>query len=152
MSILEDELADDLAHAIEGADVSKERIGRRVEDWLDRLHHLFEQIKAWAASRDWTIEDGRPVPMREEMMAKFGCPERQQPTLYLYAPNGRQVWIKPKALWVIGANGRIDIYGPDNVFVLIDVAEAFENPRWILHRVGGGQGQDFTPDLLADMI
>ena len=70
------------------------------------------------------MTDGAPIPMHEPLMSKFGIPERAQPALVLRSPTGWGVWIKPRALWVAGANGRIDIYSKKGVFTLIDIAES----------------------------
>jgi hypothetical protein len=51
---------------------------------------------------------------------------------------------------VAGANGRVDIFSPKGVFVLIDVAEPLNRPAWVLHRVGQGKGRPFTPELLRE--
>src|ERR1019366_7471849 len=110
-----------------------------------RLDTLFKQIKAWAAATGWTAEDGAPTPMHEEMMERFGVSERQQPTLRVRSGKGPEIWIKPKGLWVIGANGRVDMYSRKGAFALVDVADTFQAPQWVLHRIGKRHGQPFNP-------
>jgi hypothetical protein len=90
--------------------------------------------------------------MREEMMERFGVAERKQPTLSVRSPTGGEIWIKPKGLWVIGANGRVDIYSRKGAFTLVDVADTFQMPQWVLHRIGKTDGQPFNPQQLADMV
>ena len=87
-------------------------------------------------------------------MERVGEPARVQPTLVLRSGEGAEVSIKPKALWVIGANGRVDVLSRKNgVYVLIDRAEPLEPPQWILRKVGaGGDGRAFDPELLAEMV
>jgi hypothetical protein len=85
-------------------------------------------------------------------MERFGLPPRDQPSLTLRSPDGAEIWIWPKALWVIGANGRVDLFSRRGAFVLIDIADSFQPPRWILHYLGKGEPQPFDPRLLADLI
>lgn len=132
--------------------ITAEDVDRRVDDWLRRLDGLFAEIKTWANANGWSVEDGAPIPMHEEPMERLGVRERQQPTLSLRSPEGAEVWIKPKGLWVIGANGRVDMYSRKGAFTLVDVADEFETPRWILHRIGQGAGQPFEPGQVADMV
>ncbi len=130
-----------------------EYIDRRVDDWLMRLDDLFGQIRIWASANGWTVTDGDPAPMREKIMERAGVKERTQPSLFVRKAAGQEIWIRPKALWVIGANGRIDIYAGNRVFTLVDIADHFQPPRWVLHRVGGGtKGKPFDPKLLAGMV
>lgn len=141
------ELGDDL----EPVAISREEVERRVDDWLARLDDLMAGIRTWAARHDWTIREGQAIPMHEEPMDRVGIAERDQPSLVLRSPSGSEIWIKPKGLWVIGANGRVDLFSRNGVFTLVDLADQFEPPRWVLHRVGGGNGQRFDPEQLAEM-
>jgi hypothetical protein len=133
------------------SELSADDVRRRIDDWLHRLDELFGSIKTWATDQGWTfVQDA--VPMYEQLMMDFNIGHRDQPSLRLVTTSNDLVWIKPKGLWVIGANGRIDIYSPKGAFVLVDVSEHFEPPRWILHHVGQGKGEDFTPDQIAQMV
>jgi hypothetical protein len=136
---------------IDEPEITAEYVTRRVDDWLRRLKNLFEQIKSWAATNGWTAEEGAPIPMHEELMERLGVSEREQPSLSIRHAEGAEIWIKPKGLWVIGANGRVDIYSRKGVFTLVDVAETFHSPQWVLHRVGKRDGQPFDPKQLQDM-
>lgn len=138
---------------VDEPEVSVDDVNRRVEDWLRRLDRLFKEVKTWAATNGWSAEDRAPIPMHEELMKKTGVPRTDQPSLAVKSPDGVEILIKPKGLWVIGANGRVDIFSRAGVFTLVDVAENFEEPSWVLHRVSGErQGQSFEPRLLAGMV
>lgn len=137
---------------IDEPDFTSEHVTRRVDDWLERLGTLIGQIRTWAQSIGWAAEDGTPIPMDEEFMRRAGLPAREQPTLSVRSPDGAEVWIKPKGLWVIGANGRVDLYSRKGAFTLVDTADEFQTPRWILHRIGKTDGQPFDPAQLRDMV
>jgi hypothetical protein len=133
-------------------ELSPEYVRRRIDDWLERLENLFAEIKLWAKNNDWSAEEGAPAPLLDGLAERAGAGKFQQPTLSVRSPEGAIVWIKPKGLWVIGANGRVDIFSPKGAFTLIDVADAFDAPRWILHRVGESEGRSFCPDQVASMV
>ncbi len=132
-------------------EVTPDQVQRRIDDWLARLDNLFSLIKAWAGAHGWTWKEDT-LPMYEQMMIDFEVRSRDQPSLKLMSAAGDFVWIKPKGLWVIGANGRVDIYAPKGAFTLVDIAEQFEKPEWILHHVGHGKGEVFNPDQIAQMV
>lgn len=133
--------------------VTADDVQRRVDDWLCRLDQLFDGIKDWAEQHGWTVSEGT-VPMNEEPMQAVGIRPRGQPVVTLKNQTGAVVYVKPKGLWVIGANGRVDLYSPKGVFVLVDVAEPFQLPRWILHKVGSGmqKGRSFEPEMIANLV
>jgi hypothetical protein len=136
------------------AELTAQEVHERIEDWLRRLDDLFARIRSWAAERGLTVRDGEPRRMLEERMERVGEPAREQSTLVLRSAEGSEVSIRPKAPWVIGANGRVDVLSrKSGVYVLIDRAEPMQPPQWILRKVGaGGDGRAFDPELLAEMV
>ncbi len=145
-----------LHYSIDGVDepeITPDYVNQRVEDWLKRLDDLFAQIKVWASANGWTVADGGASPMRGELMERTGVKQREQPSLYVRNAGGADIWIRPKGLWVIGANGRVDVYAGNKVYTLVDVADPLQTPQWVLHRVGmGTRGEPFDPKLLAGMV
>ena len=131
---------------------TEEEVRAQVADWLERLDALFGSIKGWATAHGWRVEPGEPLPIEDERLDRLAIGPVQQPSLVLHAPTGERVSIRPKSLWVIGANGRIDIFAPGRVYVLIDVAEPLAPPRWKFHRLGRGPVEPFTPGKLGSMI
>ncbi len=115
-------------------DVTDEKIDaqyicRRVDDWEDRVRNLFVMIRDWLPE-GWSARDGAPVRMHEEMMREYEVPARQIPTLRLASNSGSAVWLKPRGLWIIGANGRIDMKCADHHYFIVDIAEIFKAPDW----------------------
>lgn len=128
-----------------------EHVAHRVADWRGRLETLFSDIREWAEAHGWTVDSDAPVPMHEDLPTKVGVTQPDLPALKLRTPGGAPVWIRPKALWVVGANGRVDIFTTAGVYTLIDKAEPFEPPQWILNRAGGSFRREFTPDVLGEL-
>lgn len=143
---------EDLMDDIGEERLSAEDVQRRVDDWLVRIDELLSGIRTWAHEAGWSVEAGTPVPMDEDPMRRAGLSPRQQPALRLRTAAGAELWIRPKALWVIGANGRVDLFSMKGAFILIDVAEPYQDASWVLHIIGKQHGRPFHPALLAELV
>lgn len=135
------------------ASITREEIEARVKDWLQRLENLFTSVQNWATMRDWTVTDVGTVVMNEELMHKFDVQARELPTLKIDGKAGAYALLKPKALWVIGANGRIDLYTSKGTYIIVDKAPRFDVPDWRIFRADTkGEGRSFDPSLLEELV
>ncbi|QLH73016.1 hypothetical protein [Rhodopseudomonas palustris] len=132
--------------------VTKQHVEERVQDWKNRLSDLFRDVGGWARDNGWQVDDRGKVSMHEELMQKFNLPPTSQPTLRLDGECGYALF-KPKGLWVIGANGRVDLYTSKGTFIIVDLAERGEPPRWTIFRTSSKrEGEPFSPEILANLI
>ena len=111
------------------ADINQHHVTRRVDDWATRIDKLYTQLEEWLPN-GWKAERTDTVHMDEELMRKFGVAPRNLPVLRLRHENKPSIRIEPRGLWIIGANGRLDLFGGNNHFVIVDTAENFEPPDW----------------------
>ena len=102
---------------------------QRVNDWADRIEGLYEAVEGWLPT-GWMARRGLPVTMNEELMQNMSVPARELPTLDLLHDGTAEVRIRPYGLWIIGANGRIDLVKGRNIFLILDHAKTFESPNW----------------------
>ena len=109
--------------------VDAAHIRRRVADWEERLKDFYAQVAGWLPD-GWTACEGTPVRMHEEMMREFGVPPKSLPTLRLVSRAGGAAKFEPRALWIIGANGRVDLRCGGHHYLVIDAADNFEKPDW----------------------
>lgn len=145
-------LSDDDLPPLPGSDLSKEDVQHRVDDWIGRLETLFQGAEAWADAHGWTASHLRTIAMNEDPVQRHDVTPAEQPVLRVEGPQGAYALFKPKGLWVIGANGRVDLYTSKGVYVLIDQAEEFREPLWRLFRVSEKpEGIPYTPELLAEL-
>lgn len=96
----------------------------RVNDWEQRLHALYEEINRWIA--DWnlvTTEQLRTVTMSEELMRQFAVADRELPILDIARDGEPIASLVPRALWVIGSNGRVDLITKSGTRILVDICE-----------------------------
>jgi hypothetical protein len=135
------------------ANLTKEDVQRRVDDWLKRLSSLFDETRKWAQEHGWSTSDAGKVPMVEELMRKYDVPQAEQPTLKLTDSKGAFALFKPKGLWIIGANGRIDLYTTKGAYIIVDLSEPFGAANWTIFRADNKrEGKPYIPALLAELV
>lgn len=133
-------------------DLSRDEVQHRIDDWLGRLDTLFQRSEEWARDHGWTVSRIGPTPMDEDLMRRHAMSPAEQPVLKLEGPDGAYALFKPKGLWVIGANGRVDLYTPKGAFILVDQADAFRAPEWRLFRASEKrEGIPYGPELLSEL-
>jgi hypothetical protein len=86
---------------------------RTVTDWLPVVGRLFDRLVPWCEALP-----GDPVVTRgvcyveEAQSGGYEAPELR------VGHGGREMFIRPVAVWVIGWDGRVDMIGPDDRAVL----------------------------------
>ena len=132
--------------------IDTKHVERRVEDWETRLNGLYATIGKWLPD-DWEARRGTPVRMHEKMMREFGVAARRMPTLELHGRTGEVVKLKPDALWIIGNNGRVDVKLKGQRYLIVDVAENFEEPDWqVAPAENRCDREAVTPDWLRRIL
>ena len=106
-----------------------DHVRRRVDDWEERLNDLYATIESWLPD-GWTAGKGPPVLMHAELMREFQVAPRQLPTLELASESGESARLEPRGLWIVGANGRVDLKHDGHHYLIVDRAENFERPDW----------------------
>lgn len=91
--------------------VTKREVEGRLRDWERRLRELFARVEQWSVALwgDGCVTHGSIVPPLEYMMEEAGVSSRRLPTLTVQA-GPRVISFEPRCLWIIGANGQIDVF------------------------------------------
>lgn len=94
----------------EAGNFERSRVVDRISDWENRIAALYAEINRWV-SKDTSFhtEAMRTVTMSEELMRDFAVPDRELPVLDVLKNQEPIASLVPRALWVIGANGRVDL-------------------------------------------
>ncbi len=130
----------------------KELTLKRIKDWQKRVKNLYAEIKHWLPSQ-CEVKDGAPTSMFEEMMQIFNINPVNIETIDLFKGNKFLMSFKPKGLWIIGANGRIDIISRKGSFILLDNAVQFNVPQWHIYTLSGKQiGKPFIETEFLKLI
>lgn len=109
--------------------VTPAHVAKRADDWERRLVDLYTLLESWLPP-GWTARRSRTIPMHEELMRQVGLGERQIPALDLIGQGEVRATADPRALWIVGVNGRVDLYTPKGAFFIFDVANSFAPPEW----------------------
>jgi hypothetical protein len=105
-----------------------------VTDWLRRLDVLKVTMQSWLPP-DMSIVDLTPTFMHEELMKKFNVPSVKMPTFEVRLGLNRIMKVQPKGLWIIGANGRVDLVTASASYILIDQSERFCPSDWYYYNL-----------------
>jgi hypothetical protein len=115
---------------------SKADLDRRIDDWMERLGQLRGLVDQWIGERpdsDLITQDAPAVPMRESLMQQYNIPERSMPAFKVTKGDKQIALFRPVGLWVVGANGRVDVFTEKAAPILVDAASPFDKPAWKLY-------------------
>jgi hypothetical protein len=134
-----------------------DQIETRADDWIERLRELRSQMAAWLQTHDLaqlSIVDQPPVSMSEELMQRFMVQPKMMPMFEIRAGNRRVMRFQPKGLWVIGANGRVDLITKAAAPILVDQSEPLSRPsNWQLYDPGNrSRSVPLTPETFRDLV
>lgn len=133
-------------------------VHQRVDDWIERLRNLRLSVERWIAEEpqhELSVIDAPAVPMLERMMVEFKIPSELMPAFSVMKGEQILALFRPVALWVIGANGRIDIVTRKSAPILIDTAPHFDKPRWRMYLstlTPPTEAIDFTKDSFFKLL
>lgn len=129
-------------------------INRRVSDWQNRVSELIQTLKEWTKDNPIiNILASRKQKMHEGMMKTFEVPMREIESADIQKNGKTVIVLKSFGLWVMGANGRVDLLTATGNFVLVDQSDAFEKPRWNLYlKNNKKQGVEFTKESFNQLL
>jgi hypothetical protein len=119
-------------------ELTNDHVRQRVDDWSSRIDKLYKTLEEWLPN-GWSARRGASVSMNEELMQNSGVPARDLPTLELLHDGTVGVAMRPYGLWIIGANGRIDLVKGRDIYFIVDHARTFESPNWHVAEPGSRQ-------------
>jgi hypothetical protein len=134
-----------------------DRVEKRVEDWLERLQELRLQMLEWLQTPEFetlSIVDQPPATMFEDLMRRFAVAPREMPVFELRDRAKRVMRFQPKGLWIIGANGRIDLITKVAAPIVVDRAEPLTRPSdWqIYDPKGQRRSVPLTVETFRDLV
>jgi hypothetical protein len=113
----------------DSGELSKPYIERRVNDWRSRVLMLYEQLRSWLPPQ-LSAETKSTVRIWERLMKEYEVAAIELPVLNIYCENHWIAKLVPRGLWIIGANGRLDLFTKNNQAIVVDRAGSFETPNW----------------------
>ena len=132
--------------------VDKHQVEKSVKDWKKRFSDLYSDIKSWLKDSDYSIKHGNKLTMYEKQMEQFNVHPTEIDTADIYKDNKIVLSIKPRGLFIIGANGRIDILSTNGHYMIIDHSEPFETPQWKLYNGSKKTAVEFTKQTFLNLL
>lgn len=132
--------------------VDRAYVERRVDGWQETIERLYADVVSWLPP-DWQAWKDGTIPMHEELMQRFGIPERNLPLMHLKRDGILQGRFEPRGLWIIGANGRIDLILPPRHYLIVNREDSLEPSRWMLASILERREQRlFDRNVLHDIL
>jgi hypothetical protein len=143
--------------------ITREHVLHRLENWRDRVHRLYDDIEHLLAGSGFQCDRSRKFTSSEELPRKVGVTAAEQPpidVLRIVRPDETTAAVfHPRGLWIIGANGRIDLritpsVGSSEIHMLVDQSEPFtDHAQWIRMPIGSPfDRQPFDPHWLLSKL
>jgi hypothetical protein len=143
--------------------VSREHVLQRLRDWRDRVHKLYDEIERVLPGTPFRANREGKHTSAEELPQRFGITQPEQPkidVLRIVRPdNTNAAILYPRGLWIIGANGRIDLrilpsVGSSETYMLVDLSEPLtSSARWIRMPIGSPfERESFDPSWLLSKL
>lgn len=113
--------------------LDSQAISESVKDWENRVRDLYKLIREYLQGTSYSVDEGSKVEMNEDLMQSFFIEPKLLPTLEVKDKESVVLVVKPKGLWVIGANGRIDLLTRKGTYQLLDFAPRDGTSEWVLY-------------------
>jgi hypothetical protein len=86
----------------------------QVGHWREQLRLLFENLRLWcqALPRGADVQE-ELITIREERSGEY------EVSRLVIRSDGQVMWVEPVALWIVGADGRVDLEGVGGPFTLL---------------------------------
>lgn len=88
----------------------RDQVVEELNDWVRHVNGLYDTVEEWLRERvELRFDRTRLVTIYEELMQKFGVPDRDIPILDILNGDDTLASFIPRGLWLIGAWGRVDV-------------------------------------------
>lgn len=91
--------------------------------------------------------------MYEELMQQFDIEAVTLPSAIVIENEKIILSLIPVGLWTIGANGRVDVFSSKQHCMLVDDADQFREPEWVLIDVANkGLERKFSKEVFLELL
>jgi hypothetical protein len=113
---------------------TRERTLQRLQDWRSRVHALYDRIEC-ALGADYSCDRTGKYQSSEDRVQEAGLSPDDVPPIDILRIEcaGKEVAVvRPRSLWIIGANGRLDLVVTSRtrgrrLFMLYDLSSPMED-------------------------
>ncbi len=135
-------------------DIDQSYIKDRVKEWKGRINHMYLLVEgALSDKKNIVCKKTRHTTLYEELMQKYNVDSEDIPILDIYKNKVIIATFKPVGLWVIGANGRIDILTESGAYIVVDTAETGKKPVWkVFTPKNRKSGKNLDSSLIMELV
>ena len=91
--------------------------------------------------------------MYEELMQKYGIEKQLIDVADIFKHDKLILSIKPVGLWIIGANGRVDLITKNDLFIMVDLAGWQKKSKWTIFKSNDRRnGKIFSKEIFYELI
>jgi hypothetical protein len=126
----------------------------RIDNWKERIESLYSEVEQWICEQNddnVKIHKSSITQGKEELMAMYNIEPRELPTFTIL--KGKNKWsFVPSALWVIGANGKINFTTNSKQYYLVDCGERNVS-KWMMSEYSlKPKPYNFTKQILMELL
>jgi hypothetical protein len=132
--------------------LDKKRVEARIEDWEKRLNDLCGMVEGFANTCGKPCLKGQILQRLEQPMMEFEVPPRLLPTIAVL--NGmKRVSFVPSTLWILGADGRVNVSTNLHQYILVDTrkSEEFESD-WRIYTSKLAKPHEFDLPIFTQLL
>jgi len=135
-------------------EINKPYIENRVQDWIQRVNNLYSTVKKTLGSiKEIEFSETKKVSMYEELMQEYNVQPVNLPVLEIRNKKKLIDSFKPIGLWVLGANGRIDILTKHGAYILVDTSEKSSESIWKVYTPENRkESVDFDEKFIKNLV
>ena len=112
----------DMVSLERSTNLDRKAVQETVNDWICRLRELYSYLDTWVASiPNSTVERSDVRQAIEPLMTRFNVPAQAIPTYTVILETKRRVAFVPSVIWIIGANGRVNVTTNFRQHILLDI-------------------------------
>jgi hypothetical protein len=134
------------------ASLDSNEVERRIGEWRQHVLTLFGNITEWSIRNRYTVDQSQTISMDEEMMQLFAVQPIQLPVLKIRKGRSVVATIVPVGLWVIGANGRLDILTSKMSAMVVNASPDPRSVRWMVYPTADRSGQPLNEQRFLKLI
>jgi hypothetical protein len=133
--------------------IDSKHILERIDDWKIRIENLYSKIESWTIEKQgYHLKTSYDIIMYEEMMKNFELSKQKIKSADLFSNDKLILTLKPFGLWIIGANGRVDIISKKGNFILVDYSSQFQEPDWRIYLKNKKENLLFDKNMFQKII
>ena len=114
--------------------VTQKSVEGKAVKWQKRIGHLYSYVKDQLSDvTDIQFSLTRSLTMYEDLMRRNDVEPLELPILDVFVSGELKATFKPVGLWVVGANGRVDVLTNNGAYILTGTSDELSESSWEIY-------------------